>query len=452
MAGRSSTRTELLPVALHGVGTYEWRIGDDSLTWSAGLVDLYGLDAAPRAEQGFTRLVHPDDRTRVEAETSAMLMNGASYIHEFRIVRPDGTIRHVHDRGIVERAADGSAVALRGINVDVTPQRTEAAADRSAAASAAAGVGLYEYDVAEGRSWWSAEMFSILDLEPAGHVRPHEVFWTRIHPDDAARVRNEVDRVVRSSGRFEIEFRVVRQDGTVRWVLDRGEARGPRDPVTGLAWRVAGALLDVTDRRKAEDAVHLTMQEVNHRSKNLLTLVQAVARQTARSNAADFVERFERRLQALANAQDLLVNGVWNRVALQDLARVQLVHFADLIGGRIALSGPAVDVRADAAQPLAMALHELATNAGKYGALSDDAGRVEVSWSVDPAPGGAPRFGLAWVERGGPVVEPPDTSGFGAIVLDPMMRSALDAEVEMAFAGEGFSWRLSCPAASVVSR
>jgi two-component sensor histidine kinase len=144
------------------------------------------------------------------------------------------------------------------------------------------------------------------------------------------------------------------------------------------------ARVDIAERERHEEHIKLLMSEVNHRSRNMLAVVQAIARQTVATNLDDFVERFVARIQALAASQDLLVESEWKGVDLHQLARSQLGHLEDLVGNRIELRGPSLLVSASAAQTLSMALHELATNAAKYGALSNDRGRVEVSWSLEP--------------------------------------------------------------------
>jgi two-component sensor histidine kinase len=145
------------------------------------------------------------------------------------------------------------------------------------------------------------------------------------------------------------------------------------------------------------------MREVSHRAKNMLSLVQAIARQTAAREPEDFIGRFTERIQALAANQDLLVRNKWQGVDTEDLVRAQLAPFADLIESRIAVHGPKLRLNAAAAQAVGLALHELATNAGKYGALSTDAGRVDVGWRL-----GGDIFAMSWTERDGPPVRPPE--------------------------------------------
>ncbi len=174
-----------------------------------------------------------------------------------------------------------------------------------------------------------------------------------------------------------------------------------------------GTLHDIRERKRFEEQIHLLMSEVNHRAKNLLTVVQTIARQTAATKPDDFIERFGERIHALALGQDLLVKNEWRGVDLHELVHSQLAHFKDLIGVRIELRGPSLNISAAAAQTLGMALHELATNAGKYGALSNADGRVEVSWRVECAETGVKTFTMTWREQGGPPVVVPAKNGFG---------------------------------------
>ena len=211
----------------------------------------------------------------------------------------------------------------------------------------------------------------------------------------------------------------------------------------------AAVFSDITERKLHEEQIDLLMAEVNHRSKNMLTVVQAIARQTASTaNPAEFIERFSERVGALAASHDLLVKSEWKNVELSELVRSQLAHFEGLIGTRIGLKGPALRVSANAAQTIGMAMHELATNAGKYGALSNSGGRVEIEWSLRPGSRGE-AFTMGWRERDGPPVAVPARRGFGSTVISRMAGESLDAEVELRFEPEGLSWRLECPASEL---
>ena len=194
------------------------------------------------------------------------------------------------------------------------------------------------------------------------------------------------------------------------------------------------------------------MHELSHRSKNLLSVIQAMAQQTARlSPSVDaFLDRFIGRVQGLAASQDLLVNQNWTGVSLDELVRQQLQAFGGRDAGRIEADGPPLYVAPDAAQTLGLALHELATNASKYGALSVPGGSIAVHWNIEPG-SGAPRFRMSWRERGGPSVETPERSGFGRMLIERLTAEKLDATVQLNFDREGVVWTLDAAARDVLA-
>jgi two-component sensor histidine kinase len=173
--------------------------------------------------------------------------------------------------------------------------------------------------------------------------------------------------------------------------------------------------------------------------------VDAIAHQTATKNPEDFVERFSKRIQALSANQDLLVRNEWNGVEIEDLVCAQLALFADLIGSRIVVHGPKLCLKAASAQAIGLALHELATNAGKYGALSTDTGRMDISWGSD-----GDTFTMSWTEREGPPVSAPKRRGFGTIVMETMAERSVGGKVDLDYASSGLTWRLTCPAVSAL--
>jgi two-component sensor histidine kinase len=181
---------------------------------------------------------------------------------------------------------------------------------------------------------------------------------------------------------------------------------------------------DIAERKAHEEHVNLLTREVNHRAKNMLSVVSAIARQTATKNPEHFVERFSERIRALSVGQDLLIRNEWKGVDIEDLVRSQLAPSADIIGSRIALRGPKLRLKPAATQAVGLALHELATNAGKYRALSTNNGRVEIWWQAT-----ARLLIMSWTENGGPPVVVPTRRGFGSTVLNTMAKHSLGGEV-----------------------
>jgi two-component sensor histidine kinase len=213
--------------------------------------------------------------------------------------------------------------------------------------------------------------------------------------------------------------------------------------------KLVGACLDITDRKRDEERIRFLMREVNHRSKNMLALAQAIARQISAAQPQNFLEQFNERIQALSLSHDLLVQSQCTGVELGELVRFQLAHFGDLIGTRIALEGPALRVSAAAAQIVGMAVHELAANAGKYGALSTTKGRILLEWGLE-ADGNT--FSMSWRECDGPPVSSPATHGFGFTVIRAGIENSLSAKVDLSFPAEGLAWRFKCPAKEICDR
>lgn len=197
---------------------------------------------------------------------------------------------------------------------------------------------------------------------------------------------------------------------------------------------------DLTERKEREEQISLLMREVTHRSKNLLSIVQAIARLTAERTPQEFIDCFTNRIQALAANHDVLVRNEWKGVNADELVGAQLAYFGHLIGSRIVLSGPDIRLNAAAAQAIGFTLHELATNAGKYGALSTDGGRVDLGWRRD-----GDSFVMTWTESGGPTVQTPEHGGFGSTVIEAMVRHAVGGDVEVDYRPTGLMWAMRCP-------
>jgi PAS domain S-box-containing protein len=213
---------------------------------------------------------------------------------------------------------------------------------------------------------------------------------------------------------------------------------------------VAVTLSDITDRKTADARQRLLVNELNHRVKNALATVQAIAAQSLRGAdvPAEARARFLSRLMALARANDVLVAENWEGAALMAIAvEVASPHGA---GERFHIEGPAMRLRPQAATAMALALHELATNAAKYGALSTPEGRVSLTWSVEGA-GAARRFRLRWRESGGPVVAPPTKAGFGTRLIERGLAGGLKAQVKLDYLPEGLAFDLTAPLSEALS-
>lgn len=200
---------------------------------------------------------------------------------------------------------------------------------------------------------------------------------------------------------------------------------------------------------QAERINRLLMNEVNHRSKNLLSVVLAVAQQTGYASAPDFVRNFSNRVQALAVNQDLLVENQWRSIEMIDLVRGQIAHFGDLVQSRIVIDGPGLRLSPAAAQSIGMAIHELSTNAVKYGALSTDQGTIALTWATDVGESNR-RFDVHWQEQGGPPVVAPAHRGFGTTVVTRMIEMGLGGRTRLDYASNGLAWSYSGDLARVL--
>lgn len=260
-----------------------------------------------------------------------------------------------------------------------------------------------------------------------------------IHPDDLPADDTGLGRV-HEGGEHRAEKRYLRPDGSILWV----ELRATRIPGTG---RITAAVQDITARREAEARQALLAREVDHRAKNALTVVQAALRLTPREDAATFAAAVEGRVTALARAQTLLAGTHWSGAPLREMIRGELAPFlgpGGEEGPKPRLAGPAVRLAPGAVQPFSMALHELATNAVKYGALSVPGGRLLVDWTADPA---TDRLRLTWRELGRPAAGAPGRSGFATRVLDATVHAQLRGQVTREWRSSGLVCTIDLPLA-----
>jgi PAS domain S-box-containing protein len=284
------------------------------------------------------------------------------------------------------------------------------------------------------------EMFSFNDLVAT------------VHPEDRDRMLAAVEDAIRHGSHYDIEYRAVTPAGESRWVQARGRvARGAGQTADlGGARRMVGVSLDITERKRAETRQRLLLNELNHRVKNTLATVQSIAAQTLRANPspAAFREAFESRLTALSQTHNLLTEQNWEGASLREVFDAELEAFGGR--GRVTFDYPR-DVRLapKAIVALGLAVHELATNAVKYGALSANDGGVRLAWRVEPD--AAPRLRLTWTEHGGPPVAPPDRRGFGARLLEKGLAGELCGAVRLTYDTNGLVCDMTLPMRSLES-
>ncbi|MEI8277016.1 MAG: HWE histidine kinase domain-containing protein [Hyphomicrobiales bacterium] len=314
----------------------------------------------------------------------------------------------------------------------------------------------WETDLTTGTRIWREDSMALFGLKLENGIGrlggDNDEFRKAVHPDDRHLV-TKVYELAQTQDWFPVEYRIVRPDGSIRWLSGGGQVAS-RAP-DGKPLRMVHVVTDITERKNAEEHVQSLLRELTHRGKNLLAVIQAIASQTGRRSDTieEFQESFSRRLQGLAASHDLLVTQNWKGASLGDLLRDQLGVFAGTDSSAIALSGPEVFLNPQTTESLGLALHELATNAVKHGALSSPDGKVSVSWAIEPAAGASPeRLNLAWLERGGPAVSQPSRNGFGHVVFERIVARSLNAELKMVFDPEGLSWQLSIPTVNQMNR
>ena len=320
-------------------------------------------------------------------------------------------------------------------------------------AADAAGLTYIEIDFALGRIRTAENFATVMGYaspadEAADAAAGSGMLLDHVVAADRPRVEAALQEFL-SGGRLgKISYRICGDDQIERVIESKWSTEYGLD---GKPLRAFATNLDITEVKRAEEHSKLMMAEVNHRAKNLLAVVQSVAQQTAKhADPATFVARLADRIGGLTTSQDLLVKNNWRGVDVSELVAGQLSHFKDLMGHRILLMGPPARLKPAAAQGIGMALHELATNARKYGALSNDVGRVHISWQVSDGP--APTFTIRWLEEGGPKVVSPTRQGFGQMVIGRMVESAVDGTVEVDYRESGLSWNLSAPVADTIER
>jgi PAS domain S-box-containing protein len=314
----------------------------------------------------------------------------------------------------------------------------------------------WETDVGTRTRIWREDSMALFGIKLEGGIGrlggDDDEFRKAVHPEDLHLVTRVYD-LAETQDWFPVEYRIIRPDGTMRWLSGGGQVvtRGP----DGKPERLVHVVADITERKNAEEHVYQLLRELTHRGKNLLAVIQAIASQTGRQSDTieEFQESFTKRLQGLAASHDLLVVQNWKGASLADLLRDQLRVFASSDGSAISLSGPEIFIDPHATEQLGLALHELSTNAVKHGALSLPSGKIAVQWAIEPPVGAEPeKLHVTWTERGGPAVSTPSRKGFGHIVFERIVARALDGTVKMSFESEGLDWQLAFPTVNSTGR
>ncbi len=449
------------------MANWEWDFVGDRTWGSAGREALYGRPPGSlRARDDVLAAVHPEDRA-MAAGTIARAMArppGEEQFDavEFRVVHPDGSVRWLRSQGRVTArdAATGRALRAAGVTFDVTARRTaEIAAARALAELRAvydtAPVGLALLDRGGRVLSLNARFAAMLGAPPAA---PPAGGWALVEVLPAAaldEVRAAHRRVVETGEAatgIEVAAETAAAPGDRRCWTASLQPILAADPEGGDAAPAVSLMVeDVTDRRRAEARRDLLAREVDHRARNALSLVQAAVRMTRAGDVPGFARAIEDRIAAVARAQTLLSDRRWSGADLWQVMEGALAVFTEgEPRARLRFGGPEVTLSAAAVQPVSMALHELATNAMKYGALSAAEGEVSIAWTLD-RPAGLLR--LRWAEAGGPpLAGTPPRRGFGSRVLEATIRDQLDGRVERDWSGDGLVCHVALPIARAVAK
>lgn len=412
------------------VGTFEYDLRSGTIIRSGENMEIHGLPpkATQETRSEWLGRLHPDDRERADSHLKHALSAESgltAYAQSYRIVLPDGSIRWIAARAEIERDAQGHAVMMRGAHVDVTPLRnTELALAESDArlslAQEALNIGTWEWPRHSRRLSWSSAMMRLWGLEPRQGQPRLSAVLRRVHPADRRRVMREVVAAF-TTGLLHSEFRIMRPapmgGEDIIWIV----ARAKLMPLPGNdEARLLGVAYDATDRKRAEERAAMLAHEVEHRAKNALALVASLLRMTDAKTVAELKEVMQGRVGALARTMGLLGRQQWTGAALGQIIAEELAPFRKPEAGEdgIRLEGPELKLGRDMVQPLSMAVHELATNAVKYGALSVPDGRLEVRWRLEDG-----KIHLHWRESGGPPIKgPPAQENFGSRLIDSIFQ------------------------------
>jgi PAS domain S-box-containing protein len=421
--------------------------------------EFTGLDPAESIAEGWADVVHPDDRPLTRERWRQALSSGGAYEVECRIRGAEGAYRWFLARALPIRDESGVILRWFGTCTDIEARKQAEEAlrrldEQHRLALDAAELGTWDYEIAQGTIRWDERSCALFGLEVNGiRSLPMEEALASIHVDDRSRAEELVQAALdgASVGRYDAEYRIVRPDGSVRWLHARGHTTFAGEGADRRAVRLSGVIGDVTSRRAAEEMQHLQARELNHRVKNLFAIANGMVSMTARTakSTKDMADALRGRLGALSRAHELVrpaVAAAQNAQAatIDQLAAAILAPYTQTEGGghkRLVLDGPPVPVGSQTTTSLALVLHELATNAAKYGCLSAAGGQLVIRWTTrDDA------VDLTWHEGGGPpLTEEPAFEGFGSQLARKSITGQLGGTLEREWQRGGLVVRMILP-------
>ena len=301
----------------------------------------------------------------------------------------------------------------------------------------------FTWDAGTGQSHRSENTSQSLGLEPRTATQgPGNDFLARVHPEDRNCLAAQIKGLRPENSAYSASFRFIRPDGRVAWLEETARAEFDAD---GRYLRLTGLTCDITERKRAEEQERLLVRELDHRVKNVLASVATVAQRTREGSGSidEYLQVFDGRIQSMANAHALLSRSHWQGVGLAELVRSELAP--SVRGDGASVEGPDVLLSAEATQPMAIVLHELVTNASKYGALSTPHGHVTVRWAWQSDGDTEKRLLLEWIETGGPPVVAPSQTGYGTRAIRNLVPYELGGIVEFAFDATGVRCKIELP-------
>jgi PAS domain S-box-containing protein len=435
-----------------GVGIWDWDLRTGKLTWTPELEALFGLEpGSVKCYADFRGRVHPDDIAAIEAHRNAAVRRREPFTLEFRIIRADGQVRWILAMGgAFYDQATGDAIRILGNNVDITERKLTqlALAERNTQfelASKAARVGSFSVDFSTGVVKLTPGCAYIYGLDEGTIETSHDDVRKLVHPADLPQLEARRDQMFLAQQReFIAQFRINRaDDGEIRWLEVRSLIFYDQ---VGRPSHLIGINIDVTERKQTEERQRALAAELDHRVKNALATISSVVSHTRHESGsfAGFVAALDGRIRSMATTHELLSLGRWQGISLTELIRRELAPYATRDNTKI--SGPEVTLRPEAGRAMAMVLHELVTNAAKYGALSSKVGHVVVRW--EQRLNGAPcsRLLLEWQEIGGPPVVASGKPSYGVSTIRDLIPYEFGGSVDLVLASDGVRCRLELPA------
>jgi PAS domain S-box-containing protein len=446
--------SQRLQLALDGaeLGAFRVDLASGHLDCDVRAAHMHGHEEPDISLREARRFVRREDLMRIDAALAEAQRSSGIWKAEYRVVPPAdhshaGEVRWVAFDGSIVRNAKGKPTGLLGVTRDITQRkRSEQALEernvQRALAGKAALVGNYTYDIKAARMRVDEGYAAIHGFAEGTTEITRRQWLAGLHPDDVERMHLLQKEAFQQRRReFNVEYRIIRCGSEVRWIDARSLIAYHDDE---RPCRLVGVDIDVTERKRAEEHQRTLSAELDHRVKNVLATVGAIITQTqeASHSHVEFVAALNERLDSLGRTHELLSRSNWLGVPLAEIVHRE---FAPYAANNAQVGGPSITLKAEAAQAVAMVLHELTTNAVKYGAFSSQKGRVSVRWWWRQN-GSHDRLAIEWQEIGGPPVRAPTRSGYGTSIIRDLIPFELGGAIDLAHAVDGVQCRLEIPA------